>query len=117
MLDTTSTATTQKRRWYQYSLRTLLIVVTLLAIPCGYVGWQARAVAHRKAMLQKIIESGGIVLPCEPISNYPPHPNFVRRWFGDVLVKGIGSGECAQPYAIKEVEDAFPEARVSAAPP
>ncbi len=29
-----------KRRWYQYRLRTLMIVVTLLAVPLGYVGWQ-----------------------------------------------------------------------------
>jgi hypothetical protein len=28
----------RKHRWFQFSLRTLLIVVTLLAILCGYVG-------------------------------------------------------------------------------
>ena len=39
---------------FQFSLRTLLIVVTLLAIPCGYVGWQAKIVREREAMLDKI---------------------------------------------------------------
>jgi hypothetical protein len=32
------------RRRFQFRLRTLLIGVTLLAIPCGYVGWQAKIV-------------------------------------------------------------------------
>src|SRR4051794_5204364 len=39
-----------KRRWYQFSLRTLLIGVTLLAVPCAYVGWQIRIVRARRAL-------------------------------------------------------------------
>ncbi len=31
-----------KRRWYQFSLRTLLIGVTLLAAQCGFVTWVIR---------------------------------------------------------------------------
>jgi uncharacterized membrane protein YidH (DUF202 family) len=31
-----------KRRWFQFSLRSLLIVVTLLAAAFAYVGWQNR---------------------------------------------------------------------------
>jgi hypothetical protein len=42
----------RRRRWFQFSLRTLLIGVTLAAIPCGYVGWQAKIVRDRKAFLQ-----------------------------------------------------------------
>jgi hypothetical protein len=30
----------RERRWFQFSLRTLLIVVTLLSVPCAYVGWR-----------------------------------------------------------------------------
>jgi hypothetical protein len=41
-----------KRRWFQFRLRSLLIGVTLAAIPCGYVGWQAKIVRDRKAFLQ-----------------------------------------------------------------
>ena len=29
----------RKRRWFQFSLRTLLIVVALLAVLCGTVTW------------------------------------------------------------------------------
>jgi hypothetical protein len=35
----------RRRRWFQFSLRTLLIVVTLFAIVCAYVSWQMRIVA------------------------------------------------------------------------
>ena len=41
----------RKRRWYQFGLRTLMIAVTLLAVPLGYVGWQAKIVRERKAAL------------------------------------------------------------------
>jgi hypothetical protein len=35
------------RRWYQFNLRTLMIAVTLLAVPMGYVGWQLKIVRAR----------------------------------------------------------------------
>jgi hypothetical protein len=44
---------------YQFRLRTLMIVVTLVAIPCGYVGWQAKIVRERKAVLAQIEDAGG----------------------------------------------------------
>ena len=43
--------TPTQRRWFQFSLRTLLIFVTLAAIPLGWLGWQAHIVRERKAML------------------------------------------------------------------
>ena len=38
-----------KRRWFQFSLRTLLIGVTVLAMPCAYVGWFAKEERSRLA--------------------------------------------------------------------
>ncbi len=32
----------RRRRWFQFSLRTLLSLVTLLAAACAYFGWQER---------------------------------------------------------------------------
>jgi hypothetical protein len=42
----------RERRWFQFSLRSLLIGVALLALACAYVGWQAKIVRERKAFLQ-----------------------------------------------------------------
>jgi hypothetical protein len=39
----------RKRRWFQFSLRTLMIVVTVLAVPLGYVGWLAKEERSRLA--------------------------------------------------------------------
>jgi hypothetical protein len=36
---------------FQFRLRTLMIVVALLAVLCGYVGWQAKIVRAREAAL------------------------------------------------------------------
>ena len=38
----------------QFRLRTLMIVVTLLAVPLGYVGWQAKIVRERKAVASTV---------------------------------------------------------------
>ena len=32
----------RRRRWFQFSLRTLMIVVTLLAVACGTIMWSLR---------------------------------------------------------------------------
>jgi hypothetical protein len=40
------------RLWFSFSLRTLLIGMALLATPLGYVGWQAKIVRERKALLR-----------------------------------------------------------------
>jgi hypothetical protein len=46
-------------RRFQFRLRTLMIVVTLLAVPLGYVGWQAKIVRERKSVLAEIEDAGG----------------------------------------------------------
>jgi hypothetical protein len=41
----------RKRRWFQFSLRTLLIGVTLLAVACGYVAKEAKTAWQRQSFL------------------------------------------------------------------
>jgi hypothetical protein len=98
----------RKRRWFQFSLRTLMIVVTLLAIPCGYVGWQAKIVRERMAMSEciKKVEHGDCWFFDEDLSGGVP---WIRRLLGDktcmlILVPGASDEEFV---AIKA---AFPEA-------
>jgi hypothetical protein len=40
-----------KRRWFQFSLRTLLIGVTLFAAACGYVAHEAHIVRERQTWI------------------------------------------------------------------
>ena len=45
----------RKRRWFQFSLRTLMIGVTLFCMVIGgYVGWQAKIIRERNAMAHRI---------------------------------------------------------------
>jgi hypothetical protein len=50
-----------KRRWFRFSLRTLFLLVTVIAC---WLGWQVHVVQHRKAMLMQIEASGGYLFNC-----------------------------------------------------
>ncbi|HZZ73585.1 MAG TPA: hypothetical protein VFE24_15130 [Pirellulales bacterium] len=117
MFDTTPITAPPKRHWHQFSLRTLFVVVTLLAIPCAYVGWQAKIVVKRKVMIEKIVEGGGAFsyfVPPIPPANYAPPESvpWCRHLLGDCevwIIAPPASMEDDQAYAIKEM---FPEAKV-----
>jgi hypothetical protein len=47
----------RKRRCFQFRLRTLLIGVTLVAVVCGYVAWQAKIVRERRAELNRVVDA------------------------------------------------------------
>jgi hypothetical protein len=85
-----------KRPRFQFRLRTLMIAVTLLAVPLGYVGWQARIVREREAWVDSHphIDDKWNVTAGIP---------WVRRWFGDRAYAVVAFGE--SPAAL------FPEAR------
>jgi hypothetical protein len=98
-----------RRRWYQFSLRTLLIGMALLAIPGGCIAHEARFVAERKAWLAA--HSGACVFATAsgwPSSCHPEKdPSFIRRCLGDRAVAWILSDEARGP-----LESLFPEARI-----
>src|SRR4051812_15210089 len=76
------------RRRFQFRLQTLLIVVTLLAVPMAYVGWQAKIVTDRRHLRELIAGAGGTVtvnLPAKSGTNPAPlpQPNWLRSLLGD----------------------------------
>ncbi|HEY2759687.1 MAG TPA: hypothetical protein VGI75_03070 [Pirellulales bacterium] len=94
MPDKPNTAEPQKprRRWFQFRLRTLLVVVTLLAIPCAYFAHEWRIVEARERWIETheceatqgfgTIRESGDVEPDNPIPA-------VRRWMGDEPIESI----------------------------
>jgi hypothetical protein len=58
------------RRRFQFRLRTLMIVVAVLALPCAYVGWQAKIVRERRAMLTRIFELDGSLLTVKAAGDF-----------------------------------------------
>ncbi len=48
-------------RWFQYSLRTLLIVVTLFAIPCSWLAVKRQQAKREREAAAEIVKLGGVV--------------------------------------------------------
>jgi hypothetical protein len=126
----------RKRRWFQFSLRSLMIVVTLLAVPLGYIGWQAKIVRERRAALDIIVESDGgywrdrhekvssmigmfpdFSLPRKAytmISESHPgtEPGWVRRWIGDETIMVIFMRDDFLGCDAADLCERFPEADI-----
>jgi hypothetical protein len=95
-------------RRFQFHLRTLLTLVTLLAIPIAYVGRQAEIVRERKVML----DDGRIAhyLIITPDQNRLPQ---IRLWLGDVDCFAIYADQIVSDVDMERYRAAFPEAQVT----
>jgi hypothetical protein len=77
-------------RWFQFSLRTLLIVVTLAAIACSWFGVKLQQKRREREVAAEIEKSGGFVFWSEPAG-----PDWLRKMLGDELlvhVESVGMG-------------------------
>jgi len=78
-----------KRRRFQYSLRTLRLLVTLVAIACSWYAVQMKNAAERRAAILKIEKVGGSVFyydarTSDLIGGEPPGWfSWLRRFHGD----------------------------------
>jgi Leucine-rich repeat (LRR) protein len=87
-----------KLRWYQYSLRSLFVLMTLVACACSWYAYEMNEAAKRRAAIEKIIEAGGKVLyydASNPNSGEPPAwYAWLRKLHGDEhLGNAIAVGE------------------------
>jgi hypothetical protein len=82
-----------KRRRFQFRLRTLMIGVTLLAVPLGYVGWHERIVQVRRQTTLWVDSVGGQVFaPSENLikkSGFACEVGWLRRLLGDTEVAQV----------------------------
>ena len=111
------------RRWFQFRLRTLLIGVAILAIPCGFLGWQFKAVRHRAAERQLLEQLGAKFLLMdkdEPVRLGHRSTSRLRIWIGDCDVEAIRLPFLGPPDQLakdrsevtRRAELAFPEADI-----
>jgi hypothetical protein len=114
-----SNAPTTRRRWYQFGLGTLFLVVTVFA---SWLGWELHVVRERQAIRQRIAESGGKIYSSEE-SEYlltslgmvtECRIPFWREWLGDEPVGFITLKTSASDAELKKARLAFPEAQVCA---
>ncbi len=99
----------RKRRWFQFSLRSLLIGVALLAVPCGYVGRQGEIPTRRRNLLSE----HHFTFPSEYMPGEPGSIPWIRRAvFGDQAVERLRIRPGVTEEEVEELRSAFPEAKV-----
>jgi hypothetical protein len=74
------------RRRFQFRLRTLLILVTLLAGVCGYVAWQAKIVKERKAVADLVQHYEGAVYWTSEVKRASPMASGLRIWEDHIVL-------------------------------
>jgi hypothetical protein len=100
------------RRWLRFSLRALLVVITLL---CLWLGWETSIVHERKRLLSEAWQLDGIILV--PPKVYTPPKQAVtvpyfREWLEDESVSFVffNPKQMENFELLKRMERAFPEA-------
>lgn len=107
---------------FRVRLRTILLVVAILAVPCAWLGSEVKLVRNRADLIARVRSAGGFVqtdsklllLPSIRIKpgNLPQPVSAVRRWFGDYPVSQISVPHQFPDADEKRILDLFPEAEV-----
>ena len=103
----------RKRRWFQFSLRTLFAVVTATAVTCAYVAREAAVVRARQAWAADVRTFVFFEHPREfAHGDHSQSPSLIRHWLGDetrkVVVVGTSDSIAEKQFAAT----LFPEAAV-----
>ena len=114
--------TPPRRRWFQFSLRTLLVALALLATCLWMVG---RTVRQRQSLIREAVGNGGEVLLISEMSDARRATSFVkeyhvpfwRRWLGDQAVPLLRLSPDATDEDCDRAQDLFPEAKVGVVVP
>ena len=113
-----------RTRWGSFSLRTLLILITVAAVVFTYVGYQRSVIQARRALIHELRASGIHVItlkdashgmrPLAPATERYPSVPLVRGWLGDEPIDSIGFYPHAAPGVeiMARVKELFPEARI-----
>jgi hypothetical protein len=75
--ESSSTPPERKRRWFQFSLRTLLIVITAYCVFGGWIGHET-AIARQREAVRKWIERQGGTCGVWPGHEGEDQPSFLR---------------------------------------
>ncbi len=105
---------------FQFRLRTLFVVVTLLAAACGYVAHEYRIVQRRNEKRENLWLVDVQWMTAEsyekhrslPLGRPPPKISWIRQQLGDVPVYFLSLPETTSDEYAKEIQAIFPEAIV-----
>jgi hypothetical protein len=101
-----------RRRWFQFSLRSLMIFVALLAVPMGYVAHVAKIVRERKLLLDKVVSLGGGYSAIVSGRTWGKGPSLIDRVLGDEPIMVISFSRSTVGNRLTGLGAAFPEASI-----
>jgi hypothetical protein len=83
----------RKRRWFQFSLRSLLIFTVLCAIGAGWLGRRMDQKRKEREAVEAITQLGGKVeYDYQTIKGAtPPGPEYLRAWLGENFFSEVAS--------------------------
>jgi hypothetical protein len=107
-------APTTRRSWFQFSLGTLLVVITLLTLSLGALALDLTFIRKRRTLVDSIVAQnrGKVFPPYERFSHKLVTIPRWREWLGDEAVDSIELFEDATPEEVERVKITFPEAFV-----
>ena len=97
------------RRWFSFSLRTLLVLLTLFGCAFGWLGVQVKWLKDRHKALRHM-DGVGYIVTDSSTYNAPP---WQLRLFGERSVGGIRLRGHAGSRKLQELKQLFPEADIS----
>ena len=83
---------TRRRRWYQFSLRTVLIFTLLVAVACGLVGRRIERKRRERDTIESITSAGGQVTFNDQLGNPKADPQgsaWLRYLFGERFLSEV----------------------------
>jgi hypothetical protein len=112
-----------RRRWFSFSLRSLLVATTVFGV---WLGWET-SVVRQRSRVQKELETTReyrFTTAAEYADRYgggPPPANIatiplVRRWLGDRAVQEIWYYSAPKPAERERIAKVFPEASIDQIP-
>ncbi|HEY2840785.1 MAG TPA: hypothetical protein VGJ26_16630 [Pirellulales bacterium] len=114
--------TPPRRRWFQFSLATMFVVVTIFAI---WLKWELNFVHERKEAIGAARHNPGhepiddladdtvfVIFPGDSPNTGNPRLPFWRIWLGDQPVAGVATPPDASDETIHKWKRLFPEAEV-----
>jgi len=87
---------------------TLRIAMALVAMLCGWLGWQASIVRERNAVLEAVRTQRGLIF-YHDASELP----YVRQWMGDTAADWIMISKTSPRHLHDRIMRAFPRTQLS----
>ena len=102
-------------RWYQFSLRSLCLVMLLACIGMSWVGFKIQSARRQREAVEAIERSGGVVMYDYQKNSaghlikgaQPSHPQWLRRLLGDdFFASVVGAGLNRSIFSASQATDA-----------